>query len=61
MTCTTIYTERSVARLAAAGLLDAGTYFFGDLRDLADLPVPARSLHLTGATGNVNPQAPNGI
>ena len=34
-----IYTERSVARLAAAGLLDAGTCFFGDPLDLAALTV----------------------
>ena len=37
-----IYAERSTARLAAAGLLDVATCFFGDLLDLADLPVTAR-------------------
>jgi len=35
--------ERSTARLAGAGLLDAGTRFFGDLLDFADLPVTAQA------------------
>ena len=38
--------ERSTAGLASASLLDAGTRFFGDLLDFADLPVTARTAHL---------------
>ena len=34
--------QRSTAALASAGLLGAQTRFFGDLLDLADLPVTAR-------------------
>jgi len=34
---------RSTAALAGAGVLGAGTCFFGDLLDLADLPVAARA------------------
>jgi hypothetical protein len=34
--------ERSTAGLAAAGLLGAGTSFFGDLLDFSDLPVTAK-------------------
>jgi hypothetical protein len=35
--------RRSTAALADAGVLRAGTCFFGDLLDLADLPVTARA------------------
>jgi hypothetical protein len=38
-----VATERSTARLAGAGLLGAGTCFFGDLLDFAGLPVTARA------------------
>jgi hypothetical protein len=38
--------ERSTTGLASAGLLDAGTRFFGDLLDFADLPVTARTARL---------------
>ncbi len=38
--------ERSTAGLASAGLLDAGTRFFSDLLDFADLPVTARTARL---------------
>jgi hypothetical protein len=38
--------ERSTAGLAGAGLLDAGTRFFGDSPDFADLPVTARTARL---------------
>lgn len=34
--------NRSTAALAAAGVLNSGTLFFGDLLDFADLPVTAR-------------------
>ena len=34
--------QRSIAALASAGLLGSRTRFFGDLLDLADLPVTAR-------------------
>jgi hypothetical protein len=42
-----VATERSTAGLAAAGLLDAGTCFFGDPLDFADLPVAARAARQT--------------
>lgn len=35
--------RRSTAALASAGVLDAGTRFFDDLLDFADLPVAARA------------------
>jgi hypothetical protein len=35
--------ERSTARLADAGLLDAGTCFFDDLLDFTDLPLTAQT------------------
>jgi hypothetical protein len=35
--------ERTTAALARAGVLSAGTCFFGDLLDFADLPVTART------------------
>jgi hypothetical protein len=35
--------RRSTNALASAGLLNAGTRFFDDLLDFADLPVPARA------------------
>jgi hypothetical protein len=38
-----VATERSTAGLAAAGLLDARTCFFGDLLDFSDLPVTAQA------------------
>jgi hypothetical protein len=38
--------ERSTTGLARAGLLDAGTRFFGDLLDFAGLPVTARTARL---------------
>jgi hypothetical protein len=38
--------ERSTAGLVGAGLLDAGTRFFGELLDFADLPVTARTARL---------------
>jgi len=38
-----VASERSTAGLAGVGLLGAGTCFFGDLLDFADLPVTARA------------------
>ena len=38
-----VHGERSTARLESAGLLGAGTCFFGDLLDFADLPVAAQA------------------
>jgi hypothetical protein len=38
-----VHGERSTARLESVGLLGAGTSFFGDLLDFADLPVTAQA------------------
>ena len=44
--CRVVAGERSTAGQASAGLLDAGTRFFGDLPDFAGLPVTARTARL---------------